>query len=353
VALPVTPPVKPMLAKARPTLPTDDGLLYEPKWDGFRCIVFRDGDAIDLQSRNLKPFNRYFPEILGPLLDALPRRCVVDGELVVPTSAGLDFEALQQRIHPAESRVRMLAEATPVSYIAFDLIALDDTDLRPVELRRRRELLEAALAGAEPPVHLSIATTDAAQATDWFERFEGAGLDGVVAKPLDGTYREDERVLVKVKPERTADCVAAGFRWHKHDGIGSILLGLYTPDGRLHHAGVASSFSAALRAELVGVLEPLTEGALAEHPWSEWADPEAHRDGLMPGTPSRWNAERNLEWTPIRLERVVEVRYTQLQSGRFRPNARFHRWRPDRDPDSCTYDQLEVPPPRELHEIFG
>ncbi len=353
VSLPVRPPVEPMLARSRARLPTGDGLLYEPKWDGFRCIVFRDGDDVELQSRNLKPFNRYFPELVEPLRAELPDRCVVDGEIVVPTERGLDFDALGQRIHPAESRVRMLAETTPASLVAFDLIALDDVDLRTTPFRDRRRLLEVALADAAPPIHLTLATTDPAVAEDWFERFEGAGLDGVVAKPLDGVYTEGERTLTKVKPVRTADCVAAGFRWHKERGIGSILLGLFDDDGRLHHAGVASSFTAALRDELVDELTPLTERALDGHPWADWADAAAHQEGRMPGGPSRWNADKDLSWVAIRPERVVEVRYTQLQSGRFRPNARFERWRPDREPASCTYDQLHVAPPREFHDIFG
>ena len=359
MTLPVTPPVKPMLAKAVKTLPlpdsVPDGLLYEPKWDGFRCIVFRDGDSVELGSRNERPLTRYFPDVVEAVLAQLPPRCVVDGEIVVPSSTGLDFEALQQRIHPAESRVRRLAAETPASYVAFDLLALGDRDLRPEPLSTRRELLVEAMAGATPPVHLTPSTTDPAVAQDWFARFEGAGLDGVMAKPLHLPYREDERVMAKVKPERTADCVVAGFRFHKSGPIvGSLLLGLHDDAGVLHHVGVVAAFSMARRAELLAEIEPLREGALENHPWRSWAEATA-ADGRMPGgAPSRWNAKKDLSWEPLRPERVVEVAYDQLENGaRFRHVAQWRRWRPDKTPAECRYDQLEVVPAAELADLFG
>lgn len=356
--LPVRPPVKPMLAKATTTLPTDPGLLYEPKWDGFRCIVFRSGDQVELGSRNQRPFNRYFPEILDPLRAALPDRCVVDGELVVAGHHGLDFDALQQRIHPADSRVRRLAGETPASFIAFDLLALGDDDLRGRPLRERRRLLEEALAPerCRPPVHLTPATTDPEVAADWFTRFEGAGLDGVVAKSLAGTYLEDVRGWIKVKHERTADCVVAGFRWHKDgEGVGSLLLGLHDGAGTLHHIGVATGFTAKQRRELVAELAPLREEALDGHPWAHWRDGAEHLAGTtrMPGGPSRWTGDRNLEWEAVRAERVVEVRFTQLQGRRLRHSGHFVRWRPDKDPADCTYDQLDVAAPQEFTAVFG
>ena len=353
MTLPVEPPVEPMLAKKASKLPAGP-MLFEPKWDGFRCIVFRDGDEVRLQSRNRKPFNRYFPELPEPLRATLPERCVVDTELVVPGPDGLDFDALSQRIHPAESRVRMLAETTPSEVVVFDLLALDDADLTGRPLHERRALLEAALAGAAAPIHLSLATDDARLAADWFERFEGAGLDGVVAKERDGTYRPGERGWIKVKPERTADVVVAGFRIHKDGkGIGSLLLGLFDDAGKLQNVGVASSFTAARRAELVDELEPIVLDDISGHPWAAWADAAAHASGRMPGGPSRWNNGKDLSWIPVAAERVAEVRYTQLEGGRFRHATTFLRWRPDRDPASCRYDQLDVPPARELSEVFG
>jgi ATP-dependent DNA ligase len=352
--LPVMPPVKPMLAKAALTLPPGDGWLFEPKWDGFRCIVFRDGDEVELGSRNERPLTRYFPELVEALKDAVPARCVVDGEIVVPGPQGLDFDALQQRIHPAESRVRRLAAETPSSFVAFDLLALDERDLRGESLAVRRALLDEVVAdGAH--VHRSPATTDAQAAMHWFEHFEGAGLDGVVAKRLDEPYRSDERVMVKVKHHRSADCVVAGFRWHKDgQGIGSLLLGLHDEDGVLNHVGVCGSFTAKARRELVGELEVLREGALDDHPWREWADAQAHAvaEGRMPGAPSRWNNQKDLSWEPLRPERVCEVAFSQLTNRRFRHNAQFLRWRPDRTPASCTYAQLDVATPRELGELF-
>lgn len=352
--LPVRPPIKPMLAKAADVLPTGDGWLYEPKWDGFRCLVFRDGDEVELGSRNEKPLTRYFPELVVALHAALPGRCVVDGEIVVPGPRGLDFDALQQRIHPAASRVNRLAAETPASFVAFDLLALGDRDLRGEPLARRRRLLDEVVAGG-PQVHRSPCTTDARAAMRWFEHFEGAGLDGVVAKRLDERYRPDERVMVKVKHHRTADCVVAGFRWHKDgQGVGSLLLGLHDEHGALHHVGVCGSFTVKARRDLVADLAPLRQDAVDGHPWREWADAQAHAqaEGRMPGAPSRWNNQKDLSWEPVRAERVCEVAFSQLTSGRFRHNAQFVRWRPDRTPASCTYDQLDVATPRELAEVF-
>jgi ATP-dependent DNA ligase len=353
--LPVSPPIKPMLAKLARAIPTDGGLLYEPKWDGFRCIVFRDGDELVMTSRNQRPFNRYFPE-LGPVLaDALPPRCVVDGEIVVAEAEGrgLDFDALQQRIHPADSRVRMLAEQTPASYVAFDLLALDDDDLMSTRFGDRRRLLEQHLR-PNASVHLTPATTDAATAERWFTRFEGAGLDGVMAKPLDGVYVPDKRVLVKVKHERTAECVVAGFRIHKDgEGVGSLLLGLYDDAGRLHHVGVCASFTASFRRELRELLAPLTVDALDGHPWREWAEMQAHSEQRMPGGFSRWNVDKDLSFVPVRIERVVEVTFGQLEGGRFRHGVSFQQWRPDRTPDSCRYDQLEVAEPVRFEELLA
>jgi len=354
VKLPVTPPVAPMLAKLVRELPTGDDLLYEPKWDGFRCIVFRDGDEIELGSRNDRPLTRYFPEILDPLRKSLPPRCVVDGELVIAGEHGLDFDLLSLRIHPAASRVAKLAAETPSSFVAFDLLAEGDDDLRTEPFRERRARLERALKKAKPPVHVTPVTTDATVAGEWFDRFEGAGLDGVVAKPLGAEYREDKRTMFKVKHLRTADCVVAGFRTHKDGaGVGSLLLGLYDDDGTLHHVGVAASFAATLRTQLAKELEPYRDGALDDHPWREWADEQAHATGRMPGAPSRWNAKKDLRWEPVRIELVAEVAYEHLQGDRFRHTARFQRWRPDRAPSSCTYAQLDSPVPAELRELFA
>jgi ATP-dependent DNA ligase len=355
--LPVMPPVKPMLAKATSTLPPQSahpaGFLYEPKWDGFRTLVFRDGDEVELGSRNERPMTRYFPEVVAAVKAALPQRCVVDGEIVIAGPRGLDFEALQQRIHPADSRVRRLAAETPASFVAFDLLALGDDDLRSLPLGERRALLERTLAGVEPPVHLTPATRDEAEANDWFSRFEGAGLDGVVAKPLDLPYREDQRVMLKVKHSRTADVVLAGFRWHKTGPVvGSLLLGIYDSSGGLQHVGVAASFTNLRRKELVEELEPLRANALDGHPWAEWAS-AADDSGRMPGAVSRWNAKKDLSWEPLRPERVLEVTYEHMEGTRFRHTAHFQRWRPDRDPLSCTYEQLEVVAPYELSAIFG
>ena len=355
MTLPVRPPLEPMLAKLAREMPEAAGLLFEPKWDGFRCIVFRDGNDLDLQSRNSRPLLRYFPELRDPLLALLPARCVVDGELVVATERGLDFDALQLRQHPAESRVRRLAAEIPASFVAFDLIADGDDSLLDVPFGERRARLEALLAGARPPVHITPATSDRATALDWFERFEGAGFDGVVAKPLAGTYRPGERTMIKVKHERTADCVVPGYRMHKdRQGVGSLLLGLYDDAGVLHHVGVASSMSAALRAELVEVVRPFEADALVGHPWRDWGELAARDPGQrMPGGVSRWNADKDLSFVALRLGLVAEVAYEGMQQTRFRHNARFRRWRPDRDIASCTYAQLEVVPPVELLELLG
>ncbi len=353
--LPISSPIKPMLAKLGRTIPTEPGLLYEPKWDGFRCIAFRDGDEIELTSRNQKPFNRYFPELIEPLKLALPDRCVVDGEIVVPSpqGRGLDFDALQQRIHPAESRVRMLATKTPSAFVAFDLLALGDVDLTTTEFGVRRAQLEQHLA-PNASVHLTPATTDPTIAERWFTRFEGAGLDGVMAKSLDGVYTPDKRTLVKVKHVRTADCVVAGFRVHKDgEGVGSLLLGLYDDNGRLNHVGVCASFSTAFRSELIEELAPLSVDALDGHPWRQWAEAQANTDQRMPGGLSRWNVNKDLSFVPLRVERVLEVTFGQLESGRFRHGVSFVRWRPDRDPDSCRYEQLEVASPVRFDELLA
>jgi ATP-dependent DNA ligase len=346
-----------MLAKLARALPPDGDVLYEPKWDGFRTIVFRDRDEVELGSRNERPMTRYFPEVLDSVRGSLPERCVVDGEIVIAGSGGLDFDALQQRIHPAESRVRRLAAETPASFVAFDLLALDDEDLRATPLRERRKILEGALGSVRPPVHLTPATTDRSLAEEWFSRFEGAGLDGIVAKSLDDRYREGKRAMVKVKHERTADCVVAGFRWHKHGGIiGSLLLGLYDDDGTLHHVGVTASFSMERRRELVAELEPYMVEDLRGHPWQGWAEAEvaaAADEGRKPGARSRWNAKKDLSWEPLRADLVCEVAYDHLQGNRFRHATTFRRWRPDRRPESCTYGQLDTAVPEELATVFG
>ncbi|MDQ1487552.1 MAG: hypothetical protein QOJ23_66 [Actinomycetota bacterium] len=349
------PPVSPMLAKLARTLPAEGGMLYEPKWDGFRCIVFRDGDEIELGSRNERPLTRYFPELSDPLRDQLPTRCVLDGEVVIATAAGgLDFEALLQRIHPAASRIQLLAGQTPASFVAFDVLAEGDEDLRPLPQVERRRRLEAMLGGARPPVHLTPCTTDRALAAEWFDAFEGAGLDGVVAKPEQLPYREGERVMLKVKHERTADCVVAGFRWHKSGGvIGSMLLGLFDEAGTLHHVGVTAAFPMTQRKALVDTLAPYREGALENHPWRDWATAMAEARGRMPGAQSRWNAGKDQSWEPVRPELVVEVRYDHLQGDRFRHGTTFVRFREDRKPESCTYAQLDEAAPAELSQIFG
>ena len=363
-ALAVPPPVRPMLAKAVHALPDGDGpagagWIFEPKWDGFRTLVFRSGDELLLQSRDLKPLNRYFPELLEPLAAQLPQRCVLDGEVVVATDSGLDFEALQQRIHPAASRVAMLAERTPAAFVAFDLVD-DGADLSSRGFAERREALEKLLDGCAPPLHLTPMTRDRAVAQDWFERFEGAGLDGVMAKDPAGRYQPGKRSMVKVKPKRTVDCVVAGLRWHKKGPgtmVGSLLLGLYDEQGRLHHVGVAASFRQAYRRELVAELAPLRDG-IDGHPWRGWieaagAAAESRPDRRVPGSLSRWSQGKDQSWVPLRAERVVEVTYDHMQGSRFRHTAHLVRWRPDKDPRECTYDQLAVTPPVELSTIFG
>ena len=359
--LPFEPPLEPMLAKATSGLPADDGWLFEPKWDGFRALVFRDGDELYTQSRDLKPLDRYFPELAEPLKANLPERCVLDGEVVIARDGALQFEALLLRIHPAASRVKMLAEESPASFVAWDLLALGDEDLRDVPQGERRTRLEQVLADAAPPVHLTPATRDRSLAADWFDRFEGAGLDGVVAKRLDGAYLPGKRAMLKIKHERTADCVVAGFRWHKNGPgthIGSLLLGLFDADGDLHHVGITSSFTWDKRAVLAEELEPLRANALEGHPWGEWAEwasaGAADASGQrLPGATSRWNRGKDLSWEPLRAERVVEVAYDHLQGDRFRHGTTFRRWRPDKPPDACRYDQLETSVPFELARIFG
>jgi ATP-dependent DNA ligase len=359
--LPFDPPLEPMLAKPSNGLPEGDGWLFEPKWDGFRAIVFRDGDEVLIQSRDLKPLDRYFPELADPIKASLPERCVVDGEVVIATDGELAFESLLLRIHPAASRVKMLAAETPASFVAWDLLALGNEDLRAVPQAERRVRLEGAFAGAEPPIHLTPATRDRALAADWFDRFEGAGLDGVIAKRLDRTYQPGKRAMFKIKHQRTADCVVAGFRWHKNGPgthVGSLLLGLFDDDGKLHHVGITSSFTWDKRAALVEVLAPLRENALDGHPWGEWAEwasqGTADASGQrLPGATSRWNRGKDLSWEPLRAEKVVEVAYDHLQGDRFRHGTTFIRWRDDKQPSDCRYDQLEETAAYEIAKIFG
>jgi ATP-dependent DNA ligase len=354
--LPVMPPVAPMLAKSVPAIPATGHV--EPKWDGFRTIVFRDGDEVVLGSRNERPMTRYFPEVVAAILANTPARCVLDGEIVLIREDRLDFDALQLRIHPAASRVELLARETPASFVAFDLLAVGEESLLDADFGRRRERLVEVLAGAAPPIHVTPATADPAVAQHWFELFEGAGLDGVVAKPLTGGYQMDKRVMFKVKHDRTADCVVAGFRWHKSGPVvGSLLLGLHDHEGRLQHVGVSASFPMARRAELVAELEPyripIGEAAAAGHPWAEWADAQAHADGRLPGAVSRWSAGKDLSWEPLRPELVIEVGYDHMEGSRFRHTAQFKRWRPDRVPASCGYEQIERPVRYHLNEILG
>jgi len=351
----IAPPIEPMLAKLADTLPDGERLSFEPKWDGFRAIVFRSSTGILIQSRDLRPLDRYFPELSDTLRSALPAGCVIDGEIVIATTHGLDFDALQLRLHPAASRVAKLAQATPSSFVAFDLLAADGRDVRPLAFEERRRLLEQLLSGAAPPLHLTPTTRSRDIAADWLQRFEGAGLDGVMVKPLGGTYEPGRRSMIKVKHARTADCVVAGFRWHKAghgELIGSLLLGLYDDQGRLHHVGVTSSFTMAHRKALVGELAPLRADALRDHPWREWAEAGSAMT-RMPGGHSRWSAGKDLSWEPLRVERVCEVKYDHMQGDRFRHAATFLRWRPDKPPKDCQYDQLEVTTPYELAKVFG
>ncbi len=351
---PVTPPVAPMLAAPRKTLPDSPGTFFEPKWDGFRCVVFRAGDALELQSRNNKPLTRYFPELVTALADHLPGDCVVDGEIVIPTDRGIDFDLLSQRIHPAESRIERLAAETPAAFVAFDLLSHGSNDLRTVPFADRRRLLERAIGSRRPPVLVTPTTRDRAVAQGWFERFEGAGFDGVIAKAPDGPYLEGQRSMVKVKHLRTAEAVVAGFRMHKDgEGVGSLLLGLFDDSGRLHHIGVATGLSAAARHDMLATLGPEALPDGADHPWAEWRSEHESSDVRLPGPQNRWTGSRDQSWTALSPDRVAEVSFQGLTAGRLRHPARFVRWRVDRDPTDCDYHQVEVAPPAELSELFG
>ena len=347
-----------MLSKRIEELPQGEDWIFEPKWDGFRALIFRDGDEVLLQSRDEKSLNRYFPELIEPLRAQLPARCVLDGEIVIAKDGGLDFEALQLRIHPAASRVKLLSQQIPASVVFFDLLCVGDRDLRGVPFEGRRQELETVLSSSAPPLHLTPATRDLSVAADWFRRFEGAGLDGVMAKPVAGTYESDKRVMLKVKHERDCDCVVAGFRWHKKgegEAIGSLLLGLFDDAGVLQHVGVCASFTNAKRKELVEFLAPYRKNALENHPWKSWAEGEAGQGAghRMPGGQSRWSQGKDLSWEPLRPELVVEVAYEHMQGTRFRHMAQFRRWRTDKRPSDCTYAQLEVVPAQELMAIFA
>ena len=351
-----------MLAKRVDELPSEGDWVFEPKWDGFRALVFRDGDEILIQSRDEKPLNRYFPELLDPIRASLPSRCVLDGEIVIVKNDELDFDALQLRLHPAASRVNLLSRQTPASFVFFDLLCLGDRDLRGEPFQARRRELESLISMAPPPIHLTPASDDRSVASDWFRRFEGAGLDGVMAKPISGTYEPNKRVMLKVKHERDCDCVVAGFRWHKKGErtlVGSLLLGLFDDAGVLQHVGVCASFSTAKRRELAEFLEPYRTNALAAHPWKQWAAEEANEETehneakRMPGGQSRWSQGKDLSWEPLRPELVVEVAYDHMQGNRFRHTAQFRRWRTDKTPTDCTFAQLEVVPPQELAVIFS
>ena len=351
--LPISPPFAPMLAKAVKAMPEGD-VVYEPKWDGFRCIVFRDGDEVELSSRGEKPLTRYFPELVEAVKRELPERCVVDGEVIIRTGPVLDFDKLSQRIHPAASRVNLLAVETPASFVAFDLLALDDESLLEKPFVERRARLEEIMAKANPPIHLTQVTDSYETALRWFEEFEGAGLDGVIAKPRTLPYEPDKRTMFKVKHERTADCVIAGFRWHKTGPIvGSLLLGLYNDQGKLQHVGVAASFPMKRREELVAELEPYRCADLSEHPWGAWAEQTEATVDRMPGAVSRWTGKKDLSWVALRPELVCEVAYEHMEGTRFRHTARFRRWRSDRTPESCTYEQLDIPVAYDLDGILG
>ena len=350
-----TPPIEPMLASIADALPTEPGFLFEPKWDGFRAIVFCTAEHTVLQSRDLKPLNRYFPELERALHDALPRGCVLDGEIVVASSRGLDFDALQQRIHPAASRIAKLAVETPARFVAFDLLGAGGRSTMALPQAERRTRLERLLGSARPPLHLTPMTRDRAEAERWLAEFEGAGLDGVVAKLESAPYQPGKRAMLKIKHVRTADCVVAGFRWYKDrtDAVGSLLLGLYDSAGALQHVGVTSSFTMAMRQQLLQELAPLREGALESHPWRDWGGAAAGDAQRMPGAQSRWSGGKDLSWQPLRPERVCEVKYDHLQGNRFRHATVFQRWRPDKPPAECRYDQLEVTAPYELAKVFG
>jgi ATP-dependent DNA ligase len=353
---PIEPPVEPMLAELAETIPDGADYLYEPKWDGFRAIVFRgDADEVYIQSRDLRPLDRYFPELHDAFLERLPNGCVMDGEIVITSPKGLDFDALQLRLHPAASRVKKLAGEIPASFVAFDVLAIEGVSVMEKPQAERRTLMESLLRDSGPPLYCTPVTRDHDVATRWLDEFEGAGLDGVIAKPVDGTYEPGKRTMMKIKHVRTADCVVAGFRWHKSgkDAIGSLLLGLYDDSGRLQHVGVASAFSMAMRKKLVTELAPLRENALDGHPWRDWADAQAHAQGRLPGGQSRWSAGKDLSWEPLRIERVAEVKYDHLQGDRFRHATFFLRWRSDKPPSACRYDQLEVTKPYELDKVFA
>jgi len=357
--LPVSPPILPMLAKRVGELPTGEGWIFEPKWDGFRALIFRDGDEVFIQSRDEKPLNRYFPELIEPLKAQLPERCALDGEIVIAQDGALEFEALQLRLHPAASRVKLLSGQIPASVVFFDLLSEGERNLLKVPFEKRRAELESLLSDLDAPLHLTPATRDRATASDWFRRFEGAGLDGVMAKQAAGAYEPNKRVMLKVKHERECDCVVAGFRWHKSGpgtAVGSLLLGLYDDAGNLEHVGVCASFTDAKRRELIKFLEPYRAKNLDHHPWKAWAasepgtDPGAQR---KPGATSRWSAGKDLSWEPLRPELVVQVAYDHMQGSRFRHTAQFRRWREDKKPRDCTFEQLEVVPPHELAKIFA
>jgi ATP-dependent DNA ligase len=354
-AFPIAPPIVPMLAKLADDLPATGAFLFEPKWDGFRAIVFRGASDVFIQSRDLRPLDRYFPELHESLLEKLPKDCVIDGEIVITTPRGLDFDALQLRLHPAASRVAKLAKETPASFVAFDLLAAGGKDLMKAPQTERRQRLEQVLAGVGPPIYLTPATRDRGTATRWLGQFEGAGLDGVIAKPAESAYQPGKRAMIKVKHARTAECVVAGFRWHKSgkDAVGSLLLGLYDDGGVLQHVGVTSSFTMAMRKQLVKELAPVRKNALDDHPWREWAQADASELNRMPGAQSRWSAGKDLSWEPLRIERVCEVKYDHLQGDRFRHATTFLRWRPDKQPRDCRYDQLEITPSYDLDKVFS
>ncbi len=354
--LPVNPPILPMLSKRIAALPPDGAWIFEPKWDGFRTLIFRDGDEVLIQSRDAKPLNRYFPELIDPLRAQLPERCALDGEIVLARNGALDFEALQLRLHPAASRANLLSKEIPASVVFFDLLAEGDRDLRGDAFEIRRRALESMLRSVKPPLHLTPATSDRAVAADWFSRFEGAGFDGVMAKPVAGIYESDKRVMFKIKHERDCDCVVAGFRWHKkgeRSAVGSLLLGLFDDSGALQHVGVCASFTQQKREELADFLGPFRENARVDHPWGAWAGDGAESGHRMPGGQSRWSQGKDLSWEPLRPVLVVEVAYEHMQGSRFRHMAQFRRWRTDKQPGDCTYAQLEVVPAQELMEIFS
>jgi ATP-dependent DNA ligase len=354
-SFPIAPPIEPMLATLATTLPAEGEFLFEPKWDGFRAIVFRGASDVYIQSRDSRPLDRYFPELHQALLDQLPEGCIVDGEIVITTPRGLDFDALQLRLHPAGSRVAKLAKETPASFVAFDVLAAQGRGLLAEPQRERRRILEQLMSGLGPPLYLTPMTADRGRAARWLELFEGAGLDGVVAKPAAAPYQPGKRAMIKVKHARTADCVVAGFRWYKDgkEAVGSLLLGLYDGRGVLQHVGVTSSFTMATRRQLVSDLAALRTDALEGHPWRAWAEADGGGQGRMPGAQSRWSAGKDLSWEPLRVERVCEVKYDHLQGDRFRHAAVFIRWRPDKQPRDCRYDQLEVTPAYELAEVFS